>query len=42
LAENLAFRRKCTAIGFSGGENDPLLVAESPEQILALIKAARK
>jgi hypothetical protein len=31
-----------TAIGFSGGENEPLLVLESPEQILALINAARK
>jgi hypothetical protein len=31
-----------TAIGFSGSENEPLLVVESPEEILALISAAKQ
>lgn len=31
-----------TAIGFTGGENEPLTVVETPEQILALLSAPRR
>jgi hypothetical protein len=42
LAERRGRAAERTAIGFSGGESEPLLVMESPEEILALVRAARK
>jgi len=42
MAERRGRAAERTAIGFSGSENEPLLVVESPEQILALVRAAKK
>jgi len=42
MAERRGRTAERTAIGFTGAENEPLLVIESPEEILALIEAAKK
>jgi len=42
MAERRGRAAERTAIGFSGAENEPLLVIESPEEILAPVRAAKK